>query len=82
MVLHGIHPRVLKNLVEVLTKILPIIYQQSWLIKDVSVDWMLANVHKKGRKKDLLKYGPESDLSSRKGHEGDHPEYQHTVCTG
>ncbi|GAB0189254.1 mitochondrial enolase superfamily member 1 [Grus japonensis] len=50
MKLGGIHPRVLKELAEVLTKPLPIIYQQPWLTREVPVDWRLANVmptHKK-----------------------------------
>ncbi|GAB0188392.1 hypothetical protein GRJ2_001304500 [Grus japonensis] len=49
----GIHPRVLKKLAEELTKPLSIIYQQSWLTGEVSVDWRLANVtpiYKKGCK--------------------------------
>ena len=53
----GIHPRVLRELVEVLTKPLSIIYQQSWLTGEVLVDWKLASVmpiHKKGQKDDLL----------------------------
>ncbi|KAK4822026.1 hypothetical protein QYF61_006939 [Mycteria americana] len=50
-----IHPRVLKELADVLTKPLSIIYQQSWLTGEVPVDWRLANVtpiFKKGRKED------------------------------
>ncbi|GAB0184011.1 mitochondrial enolase superfamily member 1 [Grus japonensis] len=53
MGLDGIHPRVLRELVEVLTKPFSIIYQQSWLTEEVPVDWRLANVtpiYKKGRK--------------------------------
>ncbi|KAK4831266.1 hypothetical protein QYF61_016736 [Mycteria americana] len=38
-----VHPRVLKELAEVLTKPLSIIYQQSWLTGEVPVDWRLAN---------------------------------------
>ncbi|KAK4811169.1 hypothetical protein QYF61_019800 [Mycteria americana] len=53
-----IHPRVLKELAEVLTKPLSIIYQQSWLTGDVPVDWRLAN--KKGRKEDPGNYRPVS----------------------
>ncbi|GAB0185739.1 mitochondrial enolase superfamily member 1 [Grus japonensis] len=52
----GIHPRVLRELGEELTKPLSIIYQQSWLTREVSVDWRLANVlsiRKKGQKEDL-----------------------------
>lgn len=39
-----IHPRVPRELTEVLTKPLSIIYQHSWLTGDVLVDWRLANV--------------------------------------
>ncbi|GAB0208346.1 mitochondrial enolase superfamily member 1 [Grus japonensis] len=54
-----IHPRVLRELVEVLTKPLSIIYQQSWLTREVPVDWRLANVmsiYKKGQKEDPRNY--------------------------
>ncbi|PKU34026.1 rna-directed dna polymerase from mobile element jockey-like [Limosa lapponica baueri] len=59
----GIHPRVLRELAEVLTKPLSIIYQMSWLIGEVPVDWSLANVmpiHKKGRQDDPGNYRPVS----------------------
>ena len=59
----GIHPRVLRELVEVLTKPLSIIYQQPWLTRGVPVDWRLANVmpvYKKGRKEDPGNYRPVS----------------------
>ncbi|KAK4816318.1 hypothetical protein QYF61_015002 [Mycteria americana] len=39
-----IHPGVLKELADVLTKPLSIIYQQSWLTGEVPADWRLANV--------------------------------------
>ncbi|KFO10397.1 hypothetical protein N312_13118, partial [Balearica regulorum gibbericeps] len=57
----GIHPRVLRELAEVLTKPLSIIYQQSWLTREVPVDWRLANVtpiYKKGQKEDVGNYRP------------------------
>ncbi|KFQ31970.1 hypothetical protein N332_05289, partial [Mesitornis unicolor] len=59
----GIHPRVLRDVAEVLTKPLSINYQQSWLTGEVSVDWRLANVtpiYKKGQKEDLGNYRPVS----------------------
>ncbi|KAK4810744.1 hypothetical protein QYF61_007718 [Mycteria americana] len=59
----GIHPRVLRELAEVLTKPLSILYQQSWLTGEVPVDWRLANVtptYKKGRKEDPGNYRPVS----------------------
>ncbi|KAK4825273.1 hypothetical protein QYF61_026074 [Mycteria americana] len=58
-----IHPRVLKELAEELTKPLSIIYQQSWLTGEVPADWRLANVtpiFKKGRKEDSGNYRPVS----------------------
>ncbi|KFQ39104.1 RNA-directed DNA polymerase from mobile element jockey, partial [Mesitornis unicolor] len=59
----GIHPRVLRELAEVLAKPLPIISQQSWLTGEVPVDWTLANVtpiYKKGWKEDVGNYRPVS----------------------
>ncbi|KAK4832989.1 hypothetical protein QYF61_027013 [Mycteria americana] len=63
MGLDGIRPRVLRELAEMLNKLLSIIYQQSWLTEEVPVDWSLANVmstYKKGRKEDLRIYRPVS----------------------
>lgn len=37
-------PRVLKKLADVLAKTLCIIYQQTWLPREVPVDWRVANV--------------------------------------
>ncbi|KFO90041.1 hypothetical protein N320_03006, partial [Buceros rhinoceros silvestris] len=57
----GIHRRVLKELAEVLIKPLPMIYQQSWLSREVPVDWRLANampIYKKGQKEDPEIYRP------------------------
>jgi len=50
--LEGIHPRVLRELVEELAKPLSIIYQQSWLTGEVPDDWRFASVtptYKKGQ---------------------------------
>ncbi|KAK4829263.1 hypothetical protein QYF61_002655 [Mycteria americana] len=63
MGLNGIHPRGLREVAEVLTKPLSIIYQQSWLTRKDLVDWRLANVmlmYKKGWKGDPGNYRPVS----------------------
>ncbi|GAB0202983.1 mitochondrial enolase superfamily member 1 [Grus japonensis] len=55
----GIHPRALRELVEVLTKPLSTIYQQSWLTREVLADWRLAKVtpiYMKGWRKDPGNY--------------------------
>ncbi|KAK4813923.1 hypothetical protein QYF61_002993 [Mycteria americana] len=65
----GIHPRVLRELAEVLTKPLSILHQQSWLTREVPVDWRLASVtsiYKKGWKEDPGNYRPVS-LTSMPG---------------
>ncbi|KAK4819814.1 hypothetical protein QYF61_011833 [Mycteria americana] len=58
----GIQPRVLRELTEVLTKPLSIIYQQSWLTREVPVDWRLPNMTPsyKGQKEDPGNYRPVS----------------------
>ncbi|PKU41197.1 rna-directed dna polymerase from mobile element hypothetical protein [Limosa lapponica baueri] len=66
----GIHLRVLRELAEVLTEPLSIIYQQSWQTREVPVDWHLANVvpiHKKGWKDDLRNFRPVSLTTSVPG---------------
>ena len=40
----GLHPRVLRELVVVVTKPLYIILQQFWPTEDIPVDWRLANM--------------------------------------
>ena len=57
----GLHPRVLRELVNVVAKPLSIILWQSWLTGDVLADWRLANVmaiFKKGWKDDPGSYRP------------------------
>ena len=57
----GIHPRVLKELVDVFAQPLSVICQQSWLTGEVPVDWKSANVtpiYRQGQKEDLGNYGP------------------------
>jgi len=55
MGLYGVHPRVLRELVEELAKPLSILCQQSWLTGEVPDDCRIASVtpiYKKGRKED------------------------------
>ncbi|PKU49523.1 rna-directed dna polymerase from mobile element jockey-like [Limosa lapponica baueri] len=59
----GIHPRILRELGEVLAEPLSIIYQHSRQAGEVPADWHLANVtpiHKKGWKDDPENYRPVS----------------------
>ncbi|KFP89712.1 hypothetical protein N311_03461, partial [Apaloderma vittatum] len=61
--LDGVHPRVLIELAEVLTKPLSIICQPSWLTGDVPADWESAHIipiYKKGQKDNLGNYRPVS----------------------
>ena len=57
----GLHPRVMRELVDVVAKPLFIILWQSWLTGDVPADWRLAYVtptFKKGQKDDPGSYRP------------------------
>ncbi|KFO80591.1 hypothetical protein N303_01518, partial [Cuculus canorus] len=59
----GIHPRVLKELADVLSKPLSIIFQRSWLTGEVPLDWRLADVvpiYKKGCREAPGNYRPVS----------------------
>ncbi|KAK4810867.1 hypothetical protein QYF61_008839 [Mycteria americana] len=59
----GIHPRVLKELVDVMAGPLSIIYQRSWESGEVPADWKLANVtpiYKKGMREYPGNYRPVS----------------------
>ena len=69
MVLDEIHPRVLRELVEVIAEPLSIIYQCSLLTGEVPEDWRLTSVtptHKRGCKDDQGNYRPVS-LTSVQG---------------
>ncbi|KFP34256.1 RNA-directed DNA polymerase from mobile element jockey, partial [Colius striatus] len=55
----GMHPRVLRELADVIAKPLSIIFEQSWRTGEVPEDWRKANVtsvFKKGRKDDSGSY--------------------------
>ena len=57
----GLHPKMLRELVDVVAKPLSVILQQTWLAGNVLADWRLANampIFKKGRKDDPGSYRP------------------------
>lgn len=56
---HGIHPRLLRELADVITGILLLMFQHSWESREVQDDWKLENVVlvlKKDKKKDSGNY--------------------------
>ncbi|KFP58288.1 RNA-directed DNA polymerase from mobile element jockey, partial [Cathartes aura] len=57
----GMHPRGLRDLADVITRPLLIIFDQSWRLGEVPEDWRKANVppiFKKGKKEDPGNYRP------------------------
>jgi len=59
----GMHPRVLRELADVLAEPLFIIFERSWRTGEVPEDWRIANVtpiFKKGKKEDPGNYKPVS----------------------
>ncbi|PKU29706.1 rna-directed dna polymerase from mobile element jockey- hypothetical protein [Limosa lapponica baueri] len=59
----GMHPRVLRELAEVIAGLLSIIFERSWRTGEVPEDWRKVNVtpvFRKGKKEDLGNYRPVS----------------------
>ena len=61
--LDGVHPRVLKELAEVVAELLSIIFEKSWLSGEVPDNWRksyLSPIYKKVSKEDPGNYRPVS----------------------
>ena len=64
----GMHPRVLRELPEVIAEPLSVIFERSWRTEEVPEDWRIANVTPvfiKGKKEDPGNYRPVSLTSVR-----------------
>ncbi|KFO99545.1 hypothetical protein N300_12975, partial [Calypte anna] len=60
---NGIHPRVLRELADVVAKLLSIIFQKSWQSAEIPTDWKrgdITPVFKKGKKDEPGNYRPVS----------------------
>ena len=76
--------RMLRELAEVIAKLLSTIYHLSWSTGDVSEDWRLASVtpiYRKDHKENLGNYRPVS-LGAREGYGTDDLEWDHTASAG
>jgi len=75
MGLDGMHPRVLKELAEVVAEPLSVIFEKSWLSGQVLDDWRKGHInpiYKKGSKEDPGNYS-ESHLCAWEDHRTDSP---------
>ncbi|GAB0179750.1 mitochondrial enolase superfamily member 1 [Grus japonensis] len=87
----GMHPRVLKELADVIARLLSIIFERSWRTGEVPEDWRKASVtlvFKKGKKEDLGNYRPVSltsipgKMMEQRGGEEGHWEWSTWIHQG
>ena len=83
MASEDIQPRVLREQVEVLTKPLSIIYQQSWLTGEVTVGWKCDAHLQQGLQGGFRELQAcQSDLSAREGYGAKYLECHHMAHIG